>query len=738
MSYRLKAMLFIVLTVLCLQPHRTFAQATVKEAPAASPIESVVPADSLVFVQVKNLTGISDGFAKTAVSQTIDQLELLSAGREFLRSGLRFLVAYVTETPYDQVWKMLDKGFAVVLINPKDQFTSPGVAIVADVSGDRSGFETMLNGKVLPRLKALPRGGALETADAHGITIHKFGAQGKDPLCLAMIGDTFVVGAEPAVKALAGVSKGQAPSIASLAAYQSARQSAPVDAGAFVYLNLAAVYAMQEEEWQAEPDQKIKLDAVGLTGIQNIAVGLAFEGAGVREKIFLATGKEKTGLLKHFAEQPAKAPTSVALVPQGFSVYAAAQGGEGEKLYQALKELVRQIQGEEGLQKLQATEMAFQQNAQVDVEQDIFGSMGSEAFVAADLRKVIEAAGTRNPQFSDLQFIVGAETKDIPKLEGSLAQIFLSPFFVNQGIAVNKVQYKNADLSVLADPRRPELSITYAFLDRFILLANSTETMKRVVDAREAKQSLATSESFTQVSKAMAPESNLIAYLDTKSVLPAVMALVAQKAPMGFRPFLPALQALADRMTGMGIQLSNAPDGVKGEALSPVGVPFWIVSLGSLGNLAKPPVQRKIGQTNRAFGRTEWAIRRFRDENGRYPTTLAELVPQYLKKVPADPFSPNRADLGYVLLAGAGAPAAPAGERPSPQTAAFLLISIGPDGKQDMNPQDQSIPAMVKKAESQDPADVAWFKSKVYQFRKEVYPDKRALNDTGDIVRPGR
>lgn len=33
------------------------------------------------------------------------------------------------------------------------------------------------------------------------------------------------------------------------------------------------------------------------------------------------------------------------------------------------------------------------------------------------------------------------------------------------------------------------------------------------------------------------------------------------------------------------------------------------------------------------------AIRKFKDENGRYPHSLEELVPRYLRRVPADPFT---------------------------------------------------------------------------------------------------
>jgi hypothetical protein len=657
---------------------------------------------------------------------------------------------------------MVDKGFGLVLLAGKDEFQKPPTAIVVDVSGNKAAFEEMLSAKIIPRLKTFAEKLALESEDFDGVKVYKFTppGQGKQPGYFGVIGDTFAMGTEAGVKALIATSKGQ-PNIGSVAAFQSAKQATAIDAGAFVYVNLGAVLGGKEAE--EDSARKKALDALGINGVQCISASATFEGKGVRERVFVVTGKEKSGLLKHFADQPAKAPVSVALVPQGFSLYLALQSGGGPKVYQALKAFVQEVAGDEGLARFQAVEQTFQQQAQLDIEQDIFGPMGNEAFAAVDLRKLVEVLPERKPNWGDVQFIAGVEAQDAARLESSLAQLFFSQFFVQQGITVNKVRYKDSDLNVISDPRRPNVAPTYAFLDKFFVVASSTDAMKLVVDAREAKKSLATSEDFTQVQASLPKESNFTAYFDTKSVLPALLTAASEKGPLPLRPFLPALKTLADRMTGIGVALVNAPDGIRGEAYSPIGGPFWLVTLASLGNLTKSPVESKVAQTMRRMGQTEFAIRRFREATGRYPTTLAELVPEYLKKEPTDPFSPDHASLGYVLLAGgaavtvppaapgappqAGAPA-PKPEGPAPSKAegpprtpgeiAYLLISIGPDGKKDIDPLDPNITQLLSKFNSQNPDDIALLKSKIYQYKKEIYPEKRALNDTGDIIRPGR
>ncbi|HEX8551613.1 MAG TPA: hypothetical protein VF681_08665 [Abditibacteriaceae bacterium] len=94
--------------------------------------------------------------------------------------------------------------------------------------------------------------------------------------------------------------------------------------------------------------------------------------------------------------------------------------------------------------------------------------------------------------------------------------------------------------------------------------------------------------------------------------------------------------------------------------------------------VADDPVNRSFGSVfNNAgfnFARNDsatavWmcalALRAFRLENGKYPATLNELAPRYLKEIPADPFGGGE-KLRYKRTA-----------------KSYLLWSIGPDGKDD-------------------------------------------------------
>jgi len=72
-----------------------------------------------------------------------------------------------------------------------------------------------------------------------------------------------------------------------------------------------------------------------------------------------------------------------------------------------------------------------------------------------------------------------------------------------------------------------------------------------------------------------------------------------------------------------------------------------------------------IQQTKSTFMLVEFALRAYRLEHHKYPSTLAELTPDYLQEIPEDPFSSHQ-PLRYKTVG-----------------KTYILYSIGPDGKDD-------------------------------------------------------
>jgi hypothetical protein len=89
-----------------------------------------------------------------------------------------------------------------------------------------------------------------------------------------------------------------------------------------------------------------------------------------------------------------------------------------------------------------------------------------------------------------------------------------------------------------------------------------------------------------------------------------------------------------------------------------------IISRASRDIMQRHKEHAKTAEARLRLLMTDLAIRQFQNERGVYPNRLGDLVPQFLKALPRDPFGTN----GFVYR---------------PQTNGFLLYSVGPDGKDD-------------------------------------------------------
>jgi hypothetical protein len=97
------------------------------------------------------------------------------------------------------------------------------------------------------------------------------------------------------------------------------------------------------------------------------------------------------------------------------------------------------------------------------------------------------------------------------------------------------------------------------------------------------------------------------------------------------------------------------------------------------------------GDLRRAYRQLEsvgMALERFRAERGHYPTSLSELVPGQLRRVPRDPFARGREELKYLAMESAG-------QR-------RLLYSVGPDGE---DQQGQSLDPLSGRGDIVYPVD---------------------------------
>ncbi|NOZ22721.1 MAG: DUF3352 domain-containing protein [Planctomycetes bacterium] len=723
--------LFVALLTLAL-PAAAIAQE------ASNAIEKMMPADALVFIQIKDFTGLSKAFDETLVAKTINESEMLDAARDALIDIARFGCAYAMDITYNDLKEVIGKNVGIAVFEGTDPRATAPVVVAVDISGTKEKFQSLLNEKIKPKLTSIGGAEALGQTTIGDKTVESLKLPKGKTVYFAIIGDVFAFGTLDGMKKLMA---DDAPRLAESPGYKTVKGAVDIPSGVTAYLNVEVLWGRFETEWQFAPTEKAELDALGVTAIQAIGASTKFEGQGMRDKLFVYTGPERTGILNHFASEPPQAPKSDALVPKEYALYARLLTGGGTKLWEAFKDLLRQTEGEQAITGIEQMRLVIQQQAMLDVEQDIIAQFGNEAFVAVDLSALTLG---RKPRFTDFNFIVGMEVSDPVRLQGSIAQLFYAPMLMDQGIALDSFDYNGTTVYVVGLPRAPMLRPSYAFVEGFFVFSFKTESIQQVIDTVKAGTPLAKSEDYKAVMAKLSTQSNLSAYLDMGSLARGLVAALGPKAPPTAKPFIPVLAALSEKLTGMGVTAKGVDNGIVLESQSPIGGPTFVLALASAIELAKPTDQRNVETAQKRLAKVAKALEQYKRRNGVYPASLAELTPKPLKYLPLDPFAKDGRTLQYISTTRpAPAPAAPGAggqvAQPQPPPAAgpsmFMLWSIGPDGKQDISPDEMSIEQWKAKATSKAPADIEFLKAKVWQYEKKKYPDEQDIYDEGDMVK---
>jgi len=705
-------------------------------AEGASAVEKAVPADALVLVQIKDLNSITESFDKTILADAINESEVLRSGRELLQALLRFGSVYLTGVQYEELKGLLGKNVGIVLFDTDDDRSRAPVAFIFDISHDREKFLDLLNNKVKPHLAQIAQKEIFSKEDLGGVQVEKI-VLPKGPAYFLTKGDVFIIGTREAVARLAGTI--QTP-MSSNPAYAAVKAKVAVDAGMTVFLNVDALWQRQQEEWRVNPAERANLEVLGLLSIKALGAGTCFDGRVMQDRIFIYTGTRPTGVLGHLASQKPKPAKSAGLVPKGYSLYVTLQTGGGRNFMDMIKTTIIQVRGEQALAGWEQFRAAVMQGAAVDVETDLVGQFGNEFFLAADLKSL--SGGKPNP--AELPWVIGWQALDEGKISAAIGQIVYSEFFIRQGVTLDTYKYKGIDVNVLALPKNPAVQPGYAFIDGFLCFSFQTRNIEAVIDARAEGNVLTKQDDYGGLVEKLPRNPNMLVYFDAGGMARALMPVLGRKLPPNLRPLAPELRAAAQKLTGLCLAVTATEGGIAGQCYSPVGGPCFFLTALSLGELGKARDARRIAAAQKRMKTIQNAIRKYREQTGVYPTTLNELVPRPLKKMPLDPFAEG-APFRYIpargAAPGAGQPAgaqtaAPAGARPAQPGGpmGYILFSVGPDRKLDIDPTKHSFEELRTKAESPTAADIEWVKSVVYQFKKEEFSDERDPFDEGDIV----
>jgi hypothetical protein len=480
-----------------------------------------------------------------------------------------------------------------------------------------------------------------------------------------------------------------------------------------------------------EANQRLQrlLAALGGEGIRSIGWGMQFAEQTVRDRVFVQMDSPRTGALNVLPDD-LKVPFGGAqFVPRDFTAYATVDLGPGEQVWAGVQAAIRDAAGAQALERVQQfIEIAIEQQLGFSVRDGLIAPLGGELFVAVDARKwgeLIATAGTPNSR--QLPFILGAKLANREAIEKTIQQILRSNLVWQQlGVETIAAKYNNVDTHVLRIPDRPDLSVSYAILNDYLIVAWQQDVLKAAIDAAVSKDSLASRSDHTTALKLVPEGGSLKVFVDAKGITPGLITGIEQGMVQPLKQLAPELRLVAEKLDPVMIRLGATKEGVLIDMASPVGSPVILLLAAVIGDSANRTWAALATERMQGIGK---ALETYRAQNGTYPRRLTELVPKYITELPDDPFSKPEGTFTY-----SPGPPSQTPDGKTVYTAGWILISVGPDNKLDVDIVTFD-PAKWNQMQAGD--NDAELKKQLYRFRPRLYKDERGGDDEGDIVLTG-
>ena len=689
---------------------------------AGQGLDSIVPNDCVMFVRVKSPEALGKGFKDTALGQALLSTEAADAGLGIASNAARLFSSLAMGVPLSEIRThfFTDVGIAVFDLGP-DPKKAPPMAFLFDVSHDPARAKALIEETIVPRLRAISPKLSVSKENYKGITIQKIQARAKPPLHWTFIKDVLVAGSPAGVKKVIDGAESPSRALTAFDAYVAAKAAADIDVGAMCYINTQILVDKVRPLLATRRKQREGLTGSGVLSAKAVVVSTRVENRGMRDCFYVYTAGERMGLLRLAAETPATNYAAVGLVPKDHHLCVAAKMDSGAALFAALKGIIVDVTGDEAkIQGVAQLAQTLEQQAGIDWQADFIDALGGEMFFAMRLPNFAELSmERRGPGPKDLDIVIGLSLQNTDAIRSTLEKLFQSEFAFNAGLTVAPQDYRGRELFVISLPKNDKVSPCYTFEQDCFVFGLSPETLERLIDRLDEKRVLSSSEDFKKCYAQISGKGNVMAYADLREMLTMLLQLAEAKAPPPVRAMLPELKNIPEAMSGLAITVKADPQGITGQSFGPVGGVFAISTLAGLGNLTKSGQGRRAQAAVERMKKVRNLLRRHHRQHRAYPQTLDEFVGKVEENILLDPFREGQ-QLEYAQTGNA-----------------WVLASVGPDGKLDIDLATWNPSEWKAKLRSTDPATIAQVKALIYQFKKKRYPDEKAEGDEGDIVLAG-
>jgi len=541
------------------------------------------------------------------------------------------------------------------------------------------------------------------------------------PIVVTLSHGVLAIGNEAGITKFLATAKRTAKALASSSNYRRVPPGAMLpNTAAALFIDMAAVMKRKQRELGPKNKELREMRTMGTSALRAIWSSAEPRGNAFLESITFDMGtKSHASLLGMLNMAKPIVFQSPGILRKWPTAHMALAIGNGKDLLSGIKTVVAKTQGYEAGKGFDAALEFFRTQLNMDIEDDLLARIGPEIFIAGAPNDLAEWVGKRKPRGSDMTIVAGFQIKDPKVVLFILKNVTQSGILSAQGWSYDSVTYKDTKINLAVGPKDGQ-ELAYTIVDGFLLAALGRGPIQKVLEAR-SQNAPTRKEKAPQALDALPKKAIALIHLVPGPILKvAAPALFAKAAPK-IQPFVPMFVKMLGSLDDVQIVVVPSRCGPVLKSVASLPVITTIASLAGLDYFGKAPVEHKVDEAREKMKEIAKGLRKYRRLNKIEAAALTDLVPHHLKQLPADPFAKGQ----------------PFGYHVSDTGDTFILTSVGPDGKADIQGTSANPQRLRALKESADDKSVAEVKQLIYRFRPKQYPDEKALDDEGDITHIG-
>ncbi len=603
--------------------------------------EEMLPEDTVLYVSVPDAAKLAAKFKESnayKILREIDPIKLMSGAPEFDRVKQLYLT-YVQ--PLTHVFhKRISLAVRDIPCSPR----VPAVFFLADVAEKEPALRQYLTERLHPLLK---QKGAQITSFTHGgYEVQQISPPLPFEVCYTIADGVFIatVGKQPMQELLDQPKRER--SLAKSEVFQEVRQKVGEKSDFLVYGSVSAL--LEDLAPIIPPEARAVLEASGLSGVKAVGVGGEWRGPASRDGFYIATGTERKGFVKLFAQKatPLKA---AGYLPENMTFfYDLSLGDFGEfwdGLLGAIRGVVVSVGGARDWEQVVAKLRWVEQKLGFRIKEDIFSPFAGEVCIAA---KVPEVWGVP-------AVFVMLEVKDPQKAEALIQKLIA--LLEKAGLKVLKTEERYKDVGVFSLSLLPSgmegagdrgmsfvgmmvfpfLRPSYAIVGDFLVVGIHSGSVKRVVDVYRGEKSLKQNPEFQRVFANLSEKGSIAMYVNLREIYDFLYGTFGAIAARQIGSDIVArLGRIAPYFGSIGARLSCDEKGMLSESFSDSGGAEHIlvqmaimrfVSMRTRPEGGKADVAQCMANVRKlAVGCIMFA----NDHDDTLPARLSELYPDYV------------------------------------------------------------------------------------------------------------